>query len=296
MFICSRMLYCSYCYRIRSRQKEWSGLCNRRSTFQVLHSFHANPCGIIMTCNCADSVCICVCEALEILESSGIKLIERVEIWKLQVTVRLDQLAVAVLRACVANLQPQQLPAVQQVQRKLQRLQWNGWNVWYSWVHVHISFVHSIWPVVRDVKETSVYMTYQIMPGKETSVYMTYHLSKNADRFACSFSITYQILPISSLALSRRRMHHPSIIWSDFTMHKSNQQTINQMRRQSNNHLRCLRFTFREFSEWTLRHVHIISHKHEQHESPSGEPYLKNMWYRLQSLGIQFAKQTTIFA
>ena len=79
-------------------------------------------------------------------------------------------------------------------------------------------------------------------------------------------------------------------------MHKSNQQTINQMRRQSNNHLRCLRFTFREFSEWTLRHVHIISHKHEQHESPSREPCLKNMWYRLQSLGIQFAKQTTIFA
>jgi hypothetical protein len=43
--------------------------------------FHACPCGITVTRNSADScVCVCVCEALEILESSGIKLSERVEI------------------------------------------------------------------------------------------------------------------------------------------------------------------------------------------------------------------------
>uniref|UniRef100_K4A482 Hydrophobic seed protein domain-containing protein n=1 Tax=Setaria italica TaxID=4555 RepID=K4A482_SETIT len=36
-------------------------------------------CGITVTCNSADS-CVCVCEALEILDSSGIKLTERVEI------------------------------------------------------------------------------------------------------------------------------------------------------------------------------------------------------------------------
>ena len=192
--------------------------------------------------------------------------------------------------------------------RKLQQLQWNGCKSSYSetaamYDRVHISFAHSIWPVVRDGRETSVYKTSQIMPGKETSVYKT-----------------YQIMPISWLGSfeglimrptmaphycpsdwphQTRRMHHPANIWSDcrsFTMHRSNQQSIIQMRRQSNNHLRCLRFTLRQFSEWTLRYVHIISHKHKQHESPSGEPCLKNMWYRLQSLGIQFAKQTTIFA
>lgn len=85
VFMYSRtMLCCSYCYRARSRRKEWLGLYNRKSTFQV-SGFHACPCRITMTCNSTDS-CICVCEALEILESSGIKLVERVEIWKLQVT------------------------------------------------------------------------------------------------------------------------------------------------------------------------------------------------------------------
>jgi hypothetical protein len=103
MFICSRtMLYCSYCYRIRSRQKEWSGLCNQRSTFQVCYSFHACPCGTRAT---VLTQCICMCEALEILESSGIKLIERVEIWKFRVTVRSDQLAVAVLRCSLSSSQ-----------------------------------------------------------------------------------------------------------------------------------------------------------------------------------------------
>jgi hypothetical protein len=99
-------------------------------------------------------------------------------------------------------------------------------------------------------------------------------VSNNADQLAWLFWGAYTRLLRPTMAPhycpsdwphQTRRMHHPANIWSDcisFTMHRSNQQSIIQMRRQSNNHLRCLRFTWRQFSEWTLRHVHIISHKH----------------------------------
>ena len=50
------------------------GVCN-----VVTEIIHASPCTNIMTWNSANS-CICVFEALEMLESSGIKLAEGLEI------------------------------------------------------------------------------------------------------------------------------------------------------------------------------------------------------------------------